>query len=119
MPGEVSLLKWSLLLQQTFFRAGAIFLVKFIGLIGRVSLTRMVGAEGVGLYQVAYSFYGFVLILITGGLPTALALFTAKHTSHGWTWFKILSLFYSRIRRGVKFSCFSLLGLVCTASRTP
>ncbi|UVI33413.1 oligosaccharide flippase family protein [Paenibacillus spongiae] len=79
-------------MKQTAFRASAIFLVKVIGLIGRISLTRLVGAEGVGLYQIAYSFYGLSLILITGGLPTALALSSAKNASQGWAFFKILSI---------------------------
>jgi stage V sporulation protein B len=80
-------------IKDTFFRSGSIFLVKFIGIIGRVSLSRMVGAEGIGLYQVAYSFYGLMLIIISGGFPTTLALSTAKNASHGWKLFQALSLF--------------------------
>ncbi|AIQ64053.1 hypothetical protein PSTEL_14090 [Paenibacillus stellifer] len=79
------------LVQQSVIRVCAILLVKGIGLAGRVTLTRMVGPEGIGLYQIAYSFYGFALML-AGGLPTTLALATAKRPSHGWTFFIILSL---------------------------
>lgn len=73
-------------------RAGAILMGKVIGLAGRVTLTRILGAEGVGLYQIAYSCYGIFLMIITGGLPTALALFTAKHPASGWGAFRTLSV---------------------------
>lgn len=80
-------------IKETMFRISAIVVVKAIGLIGKVSLTRLIGAEGIGLFQIAYSYYGFGFILLTGGIPTALALFTAKHPSHGWMWFKIFSVY--------------------------
>lgn len=72
-------------------RAGAILVSKVIGLAGRATLTRILGAEGVGLYQIAYSCYGIFLMIITGGLPTALALFTAKQPGRGWSAFRTLS----------------------------
>lgn len=80
------------LLKQSAIRASAMIFVKFIGLIGRVILTRIVGAEGIGLYQIAYSLYGF-LIMLSGGLPTVLAIITAKKPTVGWRFLKILSLF--------------------------
>lgn len=52
----------------------------------------MVGAEGVGLFQIAYSYYGLMLIIITGGMPTAVALNTAKDSSLGWWLFKSFSI---------------------------
>ncbi|WP_240927446.1 oligosaccharide flippase family protein [Paenibacillus thiaminolyticus] len=73
-------------------RAAAILVGKVIGLVGRATLTRILGAEGVGLYQIAYSCYGIFLMIITGGLPTALALFTAKHPAKGWGAFRTLSV---------------------------
>ncbi|MBB6691913.1 oligosaccharide flippase family protein [Cohnella xylanilytica] len=78
-------------MEQTLFRFKAILVVKLIGLIGRLSLTRLVGAEGVGLYQAAYSFYGLVVVFLTGGLPTALALATAKNADQGRKLFKIVT----------------------------
>ncbi|WP_255807886.1 oligosaccharide flippase family protein [Cohnella mopanensis] len=85
-------MKLPLLFKQTAIRSSAIFLVKIFGLIGRIFLTRLVGAEGVGLYQIAYSYYGLILMIITGGLPTTLALFTAKNRDQGWLLFKAFSL---------------------------
>ncbi|WP_169316523.1 oligosaccharide flippase family protein, partial [Paenibacillus riograndensis] len=77
--------------RQSAIRAFALFIVKLTGLIGRVILTRIVGAEGIGLYQIAYSFYGFVL-MFTGGLPTTLAMASAKKPAQSWSLLKIISL---------------------------
>lgn len=85
-------MRLSRLLKQSAIRAGALAIVKLLGLVGRVALTRLVGAEGIGLYQIAYSFYG-LLLMISGGLPTALAIITAKKPWLGWHFFKWLSLF--------------------------
>ncbi|AZS15260.1 oligosaccharide flippase family protein [Paenibacillus lutimineralis] len=82
------------IIRQVGIRLGAITLVKAIGLIGRIILTRMVGSEGIGLFQMAYSYYGFVFMLITGGVPTALALYTAEQNALGWVWFKRLSVVF-------------------------
>ncbi|WP_339278219.1 oligosaccharide flippase family protein [Paenibacillus sp. FSL W8-0426] len=82
----------SSLMMQTGMRLGAIALTKAIGFTGRVALTRMIGAEGIGLFQIAYAYFGFVLMLITGGFPTSLALYTARTKHQGWTWFKRLAV---------------------------
>ncbi|WP_213655447.1 oligosaccharide flippase family protein [Paenibacillus vini] len=78
------------LLLQSAIRASAMALVKLLGLVGRIILARLVGAEGIGLYQMGYSLYGFVIMLF-GGLPTALAIITAKKPGQGWQLLKILS----------------------------
>ncbi|WP_231956047.1 polysaccharide biosynthesis protein [Aneurinibacillus soli] len=64
-------------------RTSAIFIVKVMGALVRIPLFRLLGAEGVGLYQMAYSFYGLILTMITAGFPTALFLMTAKDTRRG------------------------------------
>lgn len=79
------------LFKQSAIRTAAMVIVKVIGLIGRIILTRIVGAEGIGLYQIAYSFFGFVLML-TGGLPTTLAIVTAKKPAQGWQFLKFVSV---------------------------
>ncbi|WP_274483748.1 oligosaccharide flippase family protein [Paenibacillus polymyxa] len=86
-------LKLPLILKQTMVRANAMIVVKAIGLVGKIFMTRLVGAEGMGLYQLAYSFYSLILMIISGGLPTALGMFTAKHSVKGWRLFKIFSIF--------------------------
>jgi len=86
------IMRQSHLLKQSTIRVGAMIIVKLFGLIGRVILTRLVGAEGIGLYQMAYSFYGF-LVMLSGGLPTALAIITAKKSILGRHFLKISSLY--------------------------
>lgn len=81
----------SSLIRQTGVRLGAITLTKGLGLLGRVILTRIIGAEGIGVFQIAYAYFGFVLMLVTNGFPTALAIFTAGNKRMGWIWFKKLS----------------------------
>ncbi|MFT9847673.1 oligosaccharide flippase family protein [Aneurinibacillus sp. REN35] len=71
--------------RQLALRTSAIFVVKLMGALIRIPLFRLLGAEGVGLYQMAYSFYGLVLTFIMGGFPTALSLLTAKDARKGKT----------------------------------
>lgn len=78
--------------RQTGTRLGAIALTKSIGLMGRVVLTRIIGAEGIGLFQIAYAYFGFALMLVTSGFPTALAIYTAGKKNLGWVWFKRLTV---------------------------
>jgi stage V sporulation protein B len=59
-------------IQQLALRSGAIFLVKLIGFLARIPLYRLLGAEGIRLYQMAYSVYGLALTVITGGFPKSL-----------------------------------------------
>jgi stage V sporulation protein B len=79
------------LLKQSVIRAAAMAVVKLLGLAGRIILTRIAGAEGIGLYQIAYSFFGFILML-TSGLPTTLALETARKPAQGWRFLQVMSI---------------------------
>ncbi|MFM1651913.1 oligosaccharide flippase family protein [Brevibacillus sp. B_LB10_24] len=82
--------------KQMVLRTGAIFLVKVIGALVRIPMFRMLGPEGIGLYEMAYAFYGFVLSIVSGGFPSALALTTAKDRRRGygiyWIVFLLLAL---------------------------
>ncbi|MDO3677845.1 oligosaccharide flippase family protein [Paenibacillus ehimensis] len=80
--------------KQMALRTSAMVLVKLLGLLLRIPLFRYLGPEGVGLYQIAYSFYGLVLTLLTGGMPTALTLFTAKNARTGWRIYRDMSVLY-------------------------
>ncbi|MBE7082401.1 MAG: polysaccharide biosynthesis protein [Clostridiales bacterium] len=55
---------------------------KFFGAIFRFPLSNILGAEGMGLYQMAFPIYSFLLTLITGGvgilLTKQIALFRAR-----------------------------------------
>ncbi|GIP23543.1 oligosaccharide flippase family protein [Paenibacillus sp. J22TS3] len=85
-------MKLPLLVKQTLMRAGALVAVKTIGLAGKVFITRSLGMEGLGLYQLSYFFYALILMIISGGVPTALAIYTSGHPNAGWGQFKGFSM---------------------------
>ena len=63
--------------------AAAAFISRFIGLFYRVVLTRAIGAEGVGLYQMAYPLYTFLLVFSVSGIPIALAKIVSEKIALG------------------------------------
>ncbi|MCI1694889.1 polysaccharide biosynthesis protein [Aneurinibacillus aneurinilyticus] len=82
----------SVFFKQLAFRTSAILIVKVIGAFIRIPLFRLLGAEGVGLYQMTYSYYGFLLTFISGGFPTALSFVTAKNQKQGKAFLKMTSV---------------------------
>lgn len=57
--------------------AGASLIVRIIGLIYRIPMTRIIGDEGMGLYTVAYELYSIALILSSYSLPLAVSKLVA------------------------------------------
>lgn len=49
-----------------------------LGFLYRVVLSRLLGAEGLGLYQIALSFFSLCLTVGAGGLPVTLSRLSAK-----------------------------------------
>nr|WP_239565567.1 oligosaccharide flippase family protein [Brevibacillus fulvus] len=76
------------LIKQFLVRSSAILLVKAIGVLAKLPLFRMVGGEGMGLYQIAYSLYGLLYVLLTGGFSTALSIMTAREYRQGLRMFR-------------------------------
>ncbi|MBS4024403.1 MAG: polysaccharide biosynthesis protein [Clostridia bacterium] len=58
--------------------AGAGLITKFIGALYRIPFARIVGEEGMGLYQMAYPIYTMILALSTAGIPVAISLLVAE-----------------------------------------
>ncbi|GAC40938.1 membrane protein [Paenibacillus popilliae ATCC 14706] len=56
---------------------------RILGFIPRVTLPRIIGAEGVGIYQLGYPFLLVIITLITGGVPLAVAKLIAEADSVG------------------------------------
>jgi stage V sporulation protein B len=56
---------------------------RILGFIPRIALPRVMGAEGVGLYQMGYPFLIVILTLTTGGIPLAVAKLVAEAESEG------------------------------------
>ncbi|NHN30060.1 stage V sporulation protein B [Paenibacillus agricola] len=69
--------------KQSFMKGTLILLAagiinRILGFIPRITLPRLIGAEGVGLYQMGYPFMIVILTLITGGIPIAVAKLVAE-----------------------------------------
>ncbi|WP_110931791.1 stage V sporulation protein B [Paenibacillus bouchesdurhonensis] len=74
--------------KQTFIQGTMILLAagiinRILGFIPRILLPRIIGAEGVGLYQLGYPFFIVLVTIITGGIPLAVAKLIAEAESSG------------------------------------
>lgn len=57
--------------------------VKVLGAFYRIYLSRLIGPEGIGLYQMAYPIYLMFLSLATAGIPVAVSRMVAEHSASG------------------------------------
>jgi len=74
--------------KQTFMKGAMILLAagiinRILGFIPRIALPRIIGAEGVGLYQLGYPFLIVLITIVTGGIPLAVAKWVAEARSLG------------------------------------
>ena len=58
-------------------------IAKLIGALYRVPLTNIVGAEGMGLYQMVFPLYTVLLAFCGGGITSAVSRVVAKYTAIG------------------------------------
>lgn len=66
-----------------FLRGAAVLtiaglMVKVIGSVNRVLLSRLLGGEGIGLYQMAYPIYLLLLAVSAAGIPIAISIIVAE-----------------------------------------
>ncbi len=54
-------------------------LAKFFSAFYRIVLTRILGGEGIGLYQLIFPFYSLCVVFATAGLPMAISKVVLKH----------------------------------------
>ena len=66
------------LLQGTLVLTVAGIVVKVIGSLNWIILSRVLGGEGIGLYQMAFPIYLLALSLSTAGIPVAISIITAE-----------------------------------------
>lgn len=71
-----------------FFKTVAIVTVfsvceKFLGFLYRIYLSHAIGTEGVGMYQVALSVFGFLLTVTCSGTPITVSRLMTKYRSEG------------------------------------
>jgi stage V sporulation protein B len=75
---KLSPLKKQSFIQGTLILLAAGIVNRMLGFIPRIVLPRVIGAEGVGLYQLGYPFFIVLVTIITGGLPLAIAKMVAE-----------------------------------------
>jgi stage V sporulation protein B len=71
------------LLRGTLVLTAAGLLVKLMGAAYRIPLSRMLGEEGIGLYQMAYPVYLVFSSLSTAGIPIAISKLIAESVARG------------------------------------
>lgn len=91
---------------NTFFKGAAILaisniLIKVIGAVFKIPLTRIVGDYAMGLYNTAYTYYTILLTIATAGLPIAISKMISESRALGK---------YSRAKR-----IFKIAVLTCAA----
>lgn len=74
--------------RQSFIKGTMILLAagvvnRILGFIPRIALPRIIGAEGIGLYQMAYPLMIVLLTIISGGVPLAVAKLVAEAQADG------------------------------------
>ncbi len=58
-------------------------IVKILGAIFRIPLSSIIGTEGMGLYQLAYPMYSFLLVISSAGFPVAISRLVAQAVNVG------------------------------------
>lgn len=58
-------------------------IAKLIGAMYRIPLTNIIGAEGIGLYQMVFPLYTVLLTVSSGGLPVAISKIVAARKAQG------------------------------------
>lgn len=67
------------LLSGAFLLSVGGVLAKLFSAIYRIALTRILGGEGIGIYQLIFPFYSLCVVLATAGLPMAISKVVAKN----------------------------------------
>ena len=80
---------WEITVKKTIFIKNAIILtaasliLRFAGIIFKVWLSALIGSEGIGLYQLVFSFYVLASTFATSGIRTAVTRLIAEELSLG------------------------------------
>ncbi|MDR3185550.1 MAG: polysaccharide biosynthesis protein [Christensenellaceae bacterium] len=61
----------------------AILIAKIVGAFYRIPLTNILGAEGIGVYQLIFPVYSFLLSTSSGALPIAISMLTSQYLAKG------------------------------------
>ena len=102
------------LIRGTFLLVLSGLTVKIIGGLNWVLLSRIIGGEGMGLYQMAYPFYLVAITLSCSGIPTAVALITSEYLAQK-DYGNLEKTFEVILAFSLLLSVTFFLGLLCVA----
>ena len=80
--------------QKRTFLAGTLLLTatgfacRVLGFFYRIFLSRTIGAEGLGLYNMVHPIFGICFSVCAGSIQTALSQYIASHISQGKKYFR-------------------------------
>lgn len=77
------MIKKNSFVKQAAILAIASLLVRFIGFLYRLPLTKLIGDEGNGIYSAGYYLYTFFLIMSSAGLPAAISKMVSERITKG------------------------------------
>ena len=63
----------------------SVIIVKVIGLVYKIPLLKILGAEGMGYFNAAYELYAFFFVISTAGLPVAVSILISESLAKGKT----------------------------------
>ncbi len=98
--------------RQSFISGAAVlvianFAVKLMGALFKIPLQNLIGAEGIGIFSVAYNLYSALFVLATAGLPIAVSKMVSEATALGRPYESVLI-----VRRAILI--FVTIGGVCS-----
>ena len=82
--------------------------VKVIGSLNWIFVSRILGGEGIGLYQMAFPIYFFALSVSTAGVPVAISIITAERVA-------LKDIFGAKRIFRISMSLMFVTGLIFTA----
>ena len=65
----------------TLILTAAGLMVKVLASVNRIFLSRLLGGEGIGLYQLAYPLYNLLVGIVAAGIPAAMSLIVARYAA--------------------------------------
>ena len=66
------------IIKSVFVILGFTVILKIIGFVMRVILSRTLGASALGVYQIALSFFGVICTVVASGIPVTISHISAK-----------------------------------------
>ena len=95
-------------LKGTLILTVAGVVVKVIGSLNWIFVSRILGGEGIGLYQMAFPIYFFALSVSTAGVPVAISIITAERVA-------LKDIFGAKRIFKISMSLMLVTGLIFTA----